>query len=68
METTMMTVRYEIQKGDRAPCKLVSIVTTERDVMAGGFLYQSNGTEIENFVCDGTHNYCEKIKRKMEAM
>lgn len=63
-----MTVRYEIQVGDSAPCKLVSIVTTEKDVTAGGFMYQSKGTEIANFVCEGTHNYCEKIKRKMEAM
>lgn len=61
-----MAVRYEIQKGKNAPCELVSIVTTEKDVNAGGLLYQGKGTEIANFVCEGTYDYCEKIKRKVE--
>ena len=44
--------RYEIRKGDDTPCKLVSIVTT-------GF-----GGDAVNFVCAGTHNYCQGIKDK----
>ena len=51
-----MIVRYEIQKGDTAPCKLVSIVPTKF------------GGEAVNFVADGTHTYCKDVKDRLERV
>lgn len=42
-------IRYEIRKGDTAPCKLVSIVKT------------NFGGDAVNFVAEGTHTYCQRV-------
>jgi len=51
-----MTVKYEIQKSDHAPCKLVSITKTKF------------GGDAVNFVCEGTHTYCMGVKNQIETM
>lgn len=48
-----MTV-YEIRKGKNAPCELVSIVKT------------NFGGDAVNFVCEGTHTFCNRIKAELE--
>lgn len=42
-------IRYEIRKGDTAPCKLVSVVKT------------NFGGEAVNFIAEGTHTYCQRV-------
>jgi hypothetical protein len=53
-------VRYEIRKGRHAPCELWSIVTRS-DTWYG------KDHEFKNFVCEGTHTHCNKIKERLEA-
>lgn len=49
-----VSTRYEIQKGDKAPCKLVSIIVSDK------------GREFVNFVAEGTHTECQRIKERLE--
>jgi len=42
-------IKYEIRKGQHAPCELWSIVPT------------NFGGDAENFVCHGTREYCNSI-------
>lgn len=48
-------IRYEIRKGKTAPCELVSIVPTDF------------GGDAVNFVAEGTHTVCDKIKARLEG-
>ena len=48
-------VTYEIRKGQRAPCELWSIVPT------------NFGGDAENFVCEGTYNYCAMIMEQLDT-
>lgn len=50
-----MIIRYEIRKGKTAPCELVSIVPT------------NFGGDATNFVAEGTHTYCSRIKEQLES-
>lgn len=49
-----MKIKYEIRKGERKPCELWSVVPT------------NFGGDAENYICEGTFNYCEKIKNQLE--
>ena len=51
--TTRIT--YEIRSGSNAPCELWSVATNIK-----------YGTKAQNFVCEGTYNYCNTIKQKLE--
>lgn len=53
-----MMTRYEIRKGDTAPCKLVSVVDVDCHIFG-------KSTAV-NFVCEGTHTYCSDIKDRLE--
>lgn len=48
-------IRYEIRKGKTAPCELVSVVPTDF------------GGDATNFVAEGTHTYCTRIKEQLES-
>jgi len=48
-------MRYEIRAGKNAPSELVSIVET------------NFGGDAVNFVCEGTHTYCKRIKDSLEG-
>lgn len=48
-------IRYEIRKGRTAPCELVSIVPTDF------------GGDAVNFVAEGTHTICDRIKARLEG-
>jgi hypothetical protein len=52
----MTVITYEIREGRNAPCELWSVATNIKF-----------GSTAENFVCEGTHNYCQSIKIKLEA-
>ena len=58
-------VRYEIRAGKNAPCELVSIAVTPVHILLGRVKW--GGQEAVNFVCEGTHTYCQRIKQKLEA-
>lgn len=47
-------IEYEIRAGKRAPSELWSITEVKF------------GSPAENFVCEGTHTYCEKVKKTLE--
>lgn len=50
----MTNIVYVIRKGEHAPYKLMSVVDT------------SFGGKAENFICEGSRDYCSEIKRKLE--
>jgi hypothetical protein len=49
MDTGTHSVKYEIRKGENAPCELWSIA-------------YRRGRTYENFVCEGTHTKCQNVK------
>lgn len=49
--------RYEIRSGKGSPCELWSVV------VAFSF---GKEREISNYVCEGTHTYCQRIKDQLE--
>lgn len=51
-------IKYEIRKGSHAPCELISIVEKEN--------YFGAMMKYENFVTEGTHNECERVKHTLE--
>lgn len=51
--------RYEVRKGKYAPCALWSVVHGKS---WGGTV----DTDFENFVCEGTYTYCNKVKESLE--
>lgn len=48
---------YEIRAGKNAPCELWSVVK------AYSF---GKMRDIANYVCEGTHTYCQQIKERLE--
>lgn len=50
-----MATRYEIRKGETAPCMLVSMTKL------------ANWPETEKFITEGTHTYCKRILDEIES-
>lgn len=53
----MTVITYEIRPGRAAPCELWSVATGLK-----------HGRNAKNYVCEGTHTYCQAVKEKLEKL